>query len=246
MPATADDLRGLHDLHRRAKALRDRLASGPKTLASRQAVLATRRSALESGREALKKTRADQKLREGQVQGITAKVEDLRAKLNAVKKQAEYDAIRNQIAHDNLAVSRLEDEILELMSRIEAQEAALKAQEAEVATLAAEVDALKADLDSKAEAQAAQLKELEAAIVESEAIIPADQRDRYRRTLKQHGADALAPVEGGACTGCFVSVTPQMMNELINREHLAFCMTCGRILYLEEDHHPSAPRRASR
>ncbi len=31
MPATADNLRDLHLLHQRAKALRDRLTSGPKT-----------------------------------------------------------------------------------------------------------------------------------------------------------------------------------------------------------------------
>ena len=47
MSATAENLRDLHELHQRAKALRDRLTSGPKTLAARQAALANRQAELE-------------------------------------------------------------------------------------------------------------------------------------------------------------------------------------------------------
>ena len=64
--------------------------------------------------------------------------------------------------------------------------------------------------------------------------IPADQREQYLRNVKGRGADAMAFVEGGACSGCFVSVTTQMMNELINSHSLVFCKSCGRILYLPE------------
>ena len=88
------------------------------------------------------------------------------------------------------------------------------------------------------------LAELEAAIVDAEAIIPEEQRDRYRRTVKQRGADALAEVDGSACSGCFTTVTAQNMNELINGHNLLFCMTCGRILYLAEEDHPNTRRTA--
>ena len=32
------------------------------------------------------------------------------------------------------------------------------------------------------------------------------------------------------------------MNELINGDHLSFCKTCGRILYLAEEDHPNTRR----
>ena len=47
------------------------------------------------------------------------------------------------------------------------------------------------------------------ALVEAESVIPEDLRERYRRTVKQHGADAMAAVDYdrksqlGACSGCF-------------------------------------------
>jgi uncharacterized protein len=245
MPATsAANLRELHALHQRAKALRDRLISGPKTLATRQAVLASRRAALEEARKALKDRKAQVKLKESQLQGIQAKSDDLRVKLNQVKKQDEYNAIMHQLASDRKNVERLEVEILEAMEANDAKAAELAALEADVQKLDDEVAAFAREIESKAGDQGAQLQALEAAITEAEAIIPEDQRDQYRRVVKQRGADALAPAEGGACSGCYVSVTTQMMNELINCHHLVFCKSCGRILYLPEEDHPHTRRGA--
>ena len=242
MTATAHDLRELHALHQRAKALRDRLASAPKTLAAKQLNLANRKAAVEAASKAIKDLKAAQKTKETAVQSLKEKTSDLRTKLNAVKKQVEYDAIRNQIAHDNASVAKLEDETLDLMGKIEEQTAALATMEAEAKAIEKDVAALKADIEAKTAAQKVQLDEIDAAIRGAEAIIPEDQREQYLRNIKQRAADALAPVEGGACSGCFVSVTSQMLNELINGGHLVFCKTCGRILYMAEEEH-SALRR---
>ncbi len=248
MPATADNLRELHQLHQRAKALRDRLTSGPKTLAARQAALATRQAALETARKALQDAKVQLKKNEHLLQSQQSKIDDLKVKLNQVKKNEEYKAIQNQIAHDKLALGRVEDDILNAYSEIEAQAAALAAQDAEVKKFAEDVVAFQAQIDAQAGTQKTQLEELENAIVDAEAIIPEELRDRYRRTVKQRGADAMAAVEvdhksqTGACTGCFVAVTAQMMNELINAHTMTFCMTCGRILYLAEEEQQNTRR----
>ncbi len=242
MPTTADELRELHQLHQRAKALRDRLVSGPKTVTARQTVLARRQAELETARDTVKKTKTEIKSRETQVQSLRSKVDDLRVKLNAVKKQVEYDAIRSQIAHDNLAISKLEDETLELMSKGETQEAELKAAEAEVAKLAEDVKALAVQVEQKAEPMKAQLAELEQAITDAENVIPGEMRDQYRRVVKSMGAEGMAAVENGACTGCYLSPTAQTLNDLINGDRLVFCKTCGRILYLAEEEHDNLRR----
>ncbi len=246
MPAAAAaDLRELHALHERAKAIRDRLASGPKTLATRQGILAKRQAELEAARKVVMDLKMQAHKKETQLKGMQDKTSELRVKLNAIKKQVEYDAIRNQIANDNLAQSKLSEEILEGMIKADDQAAAIVAQEAELKKLADEIAALKLDIESKAAEQQATLAKLDAAIVEAEGVIPEDQREQYRRNVKQRGADAMAAVEHGACSGCYVSVTAQMMNEMINGGHLVFCKTCGRILYLAEAA-MSATRRTSR
>lgn len=236
MPAsTTDNLRELHGLHERAKAIRDRLASGPKTLASRQAILAKKLTELDASKKNVQDAKVQASKKEVQLKGMQTKTDELRVKLNSIKKQVEYDAIRNQLAHDNLAQSKLGDEILESMIKVEEQTAIVATQEAEYQKLAGEIAALKIDIESKAAEQKATLAKLEAALVEAEVFISEDQVEQYRRNVKQRGADAMAPIDGSACSGCYVTVTSQMMNELINGGHLVFCKTCGRILYLSEE-----------
>lgn len=235
MAATADNLRELHQLHQRAKALRDRITSGPKTLAARQASLAIRQNALEASRKAVQDSKVQLKKREHSLQAHQSKIDDLKVKLNLVKKNEEYKAIQNQIANDKAAIEKLEGEILEDMVRIDEQVAALATEEQEFKTFSAQVAEFKSEQESQAADQKARLEEVVAAIVGAEAIIPEDYRERYRRTVKQHGADAMAFIENHACSGCFVSITAQMMNELINNSTLSFCKTCGRVLYLAEE-----------
>jgi uncharacterized protein len=246
MSATATNLRDLHTLHQRAKALRDRLVSGPKTLAARQAFLASRRSAVENVHKALQEERVQVKKREHSLQAQQAKIDDLKLKRNQVKKNEEYKAIQNQIAHDEKTVEKLEFEIIEAMIRVDERAAEQAAIEAEVQKVATDVAALESQILAHAAEQEAQLRELEQAIIEAESIIPIDQRDQYRRNVKQRGSDAFASVdvENKACAGCFVSVTAQTINELLKATSLNFCKTCGRILYLSEDD-ISAARRST-
>jgi len=241
MPATTDSLRELHLLHQRAKALRDRLESGPKTLGARQAALAKRRDELEKARKGVQDMKLGVKKAEHALQASESKIEDLTVKLNQVKKNEEYKAIQNQIAHDKAAKAKHEDEILAGYEAVENQAASLTALEKEVEGFAGEVAKLETDLEAQAVGWRGQLAELESGIVEAERAIPPAQREQYRRVVRRFGADALAAVEGGACLGCYTTVTPQMINELINGEDLTFCKSCGRLLYLGEPE-PESPR----
>jgi len=236
MPATASDLQELHELHRRARALKDRLESAPKTLAARRRGLEKRRQELEAAQAALRAKRSEIQKRELTIQTQRARVDDLRIKLNQTRKNDEYKAIQNEIAAQNKTISRLEDESLEFMQAVETDTAALKTLEAEFAKLNEDVEALAAEIESKTEAQRAQFQELETAIHESESVVPEDDRERYRRTVRQRGDDAFAPVdqESRACHGCFQVITLQGLSELMSSDRLVFC-NCGRILYLEED-----------
>ena len=237
MPSTASSLRDLHQLHQRAKALRDRLTSGPKTLAARQAAAATRQVKLDEAKKALQDEKLTISKLEAQVQTLQAKNDDLLVKQKMAKKNDEYKALGTQMETNQASIARVEGQTLEAMERIAEREAVVAAADAEVKKFAADVAALAAQIEANSGTQQAQLAELEAAIVEAESFLDGDTRDRYRRTVKQRGADSLAAVEGGACSGCYQSVTGQVMNELINGQNLQFCMSCGRMLYMVDDEH---------
>jgi uncharacterized protein len=234
MAATAENLRDLHQLHQRARALEDRLSSGPKTLAARQVALAARQAELETVRKLVQDAKIGLKKHEHSLQAVEGKIDDLKIKLNQVKKNEEYKALQNQIAHDNAAKSKLEEQVLQALDVIETKVADLAKLEADVKRFTVELAAFRQQIEEQSVAHKAQLQELEAAITGAEIAIPEDFRDRYRRIVSRYGANALAVCEDGACHGCFTAVTAQMQNDLINGAGLCFCLSCGRLLYLPE------------
>jgi predicted nucleic acid-binding Zn-ribbon protein len=233
MPVAAERLRELHQLHQRARALRDRMTSAPKTLSARQAALAARQTELENAKKGLQDAKIQLKKHEHSLQSVESKIDDLKLKLNQVKKNDEYKALQNQIAHDNAAKSKIEEEILLCYDMIETKTSSVAKLDDEAKRFAQEVSSLGAQIEQQAASHQSQFQQIETALAEAEGAIPEDSRDRYRRIVSRYGADALAACEEGSCHGCFTALTPQMINDLINGE-LSFCLSCGRLLYLAE------------
>ncbi len=128
------------------------------------------------------------KKHEHSLQGVETKIDDLKIKLNLVKKNEEYKALQNQIAHDNATKAKLEEEILLALDAIETKTAELAKLEADVKRFAGEVTTLQKQIEDQAVAQKDQLRELETAITEAEIAIPEDFRDHLppdRRPLRR-------------------------------------------------------------
>ena len=182
MPATADNyvisISCINEL-----ALRDRVASGPKSLAARQAALANRQAELETARKALQDAKIQLKKHEHSLQSVESKIDDLKVKLNQVKKNDEYKALQNQIAHDTAAKSKIEEEILLCYEAIESKTAAVAKLEDEAKRSAQEVASLERQIHEQAATHSTQLREIETALAEAENAIPEEMRDRYRRIV---------------------------------------------------------------
>jgi predicted nucleic acid-binding Zn-ribbon protein len=67
----------------------------------------------------------------------------------------------------------------------------------------------------------------------AEVVLGGDTAAKYRRLVEAHGSEALAAVEGGVCTGCYVSLTSQQRVQL-NSGQILFCSSCGRLMYLPQ------------
>ena len=79
----------------------------------------------------------------------------------------------------------------------------------------------------------ADIARLEAELQQSEATLPDDIRELYRRIVRQKGEDALAVVENQCCGGCNQQVPLNMLSQIMLGQPV-FCKTCGRLLYLPE------------
>ena len=232
---TANSLREIHSLHQRAKAIQDRLSSHPKTVAARNVIVAKKETSLEQSKKELQQVKVSKGLKETQRKSVLAKIDDFSSKLLTVKKNEEYKAIQNEIALLKSQMGKIDDELIESELDIEDRAEKIKELEAEVAKLKSELTAFLKKFDENKPADDANLADLSRQIADAEAIIPIEIRDSYQRVIRQRGADALALVEEGACSGCFMAVTSQMVNDLINCDKLVFCRSCGRVLYMAEE-----------
>ena len=234
MTDSAGLLTGLHHYHKRVADLRDRLNRGPKQIQARQAHLNLKNGERDAAKEKLQKTRLTVSEKELSLKERENRILDIRAKLNSCSTNKEYQALIEQIAADEQANSVLSDEILELLDKVEEDKeavnvAAAAVQEAEeqLSTVTDKVEAQKGDLERD-------LADVEAKLKELESKLPQDVRGEYERVARAHGEDALAPLDGDVCGGCYQRVTPQMENEL-KLGRMVFCKSCGRMLYVAED-----------
>ncbi len=157
------------------------------------------------------------------------------SQLNSIKTNKEYTALVSEIGSKKADMSILEDEILIMMSKLEA---ANQGYEKAKENLKSEDESLK-DLTERVNT------ELREADIEIEKV--KDEQKKYIDLLDEHslkqysrlsnikGGKAIVPVIGNVCGGCSMTVTRQTLNELMSNKDLVFCRSCSRILYLDEN-----------
>ena len=233
LAVTADSLRTLHRLHRQLADLRDQLTAGPRQIAARTKHLQAVEAAHAGIQEEIKKAKmaADQK--QLQLRSAESKILDLEGKLNACKTNREYQLLKDQIAADRMATKVLEDEILEGLEQVDSVRATLPAAEQLVASAKKKLDETKARVAEEAAHLAGEVARVQAALEATEQELVDDARPLYDRAVKHKGADALAPLEGDCCGGCFQQITSKMSSDLL-LGRVVMCRSCGRLLYTPE------------
>jgi predicted nucleic acid-binding Zn-ribbon protein len=161
------------------------------------------------------------------------KVVDLRVKLNAASSNREYQALLEQIAAAEMAGSVLQDEILEGLEKTDQLTTSAKDAEKNLAVGKQDLEKARRAVEDSAATIRADLSRLEAELAQAEQSLPGDIKNDYQRIVRSKGADSLASVDDGVCTGCGQQITLNMQNEL-KLSKLVFCKACGRLLYLPE------------
>ncbi len=237
MSVTAGALRELHRLHRQLSDLRERTERGPKQIKARQTNLVRLETELNQIKADLKaaKVACDQK--HLQLKSGESKIQDLKSKLNAASSNREYQALKDQIAADDMANSVLQDEILESLEKLD--QFAAQVLDAEQKLIKANDELAKTELGVRDQQGllSSDIKRLEVELREAERILPADFLEAYQRIVKSKGSDAMAQVEGESCGGCSQLITANMFNSLL-MSRVVCCQNCGRLLYLPEDRSP--------
>ena len=224
----------LQDIDLKVRRLREQQKRHPEMLASFERRREQNRAEIERTREALAAAQKNKRDRDKDLEVGAQKVEKLKARTSEIKTNKEYTALLKEIETAELENKTIEDEILVLMEKIDAASAQIGAAE----TRASEEDAAIAADQKAQEAVFAEVEsELTAALAQRQAAAEGIQPailTQYQKLLDSKAGMAMAEARGEACSGCYMSIPPQVFVNVKKNENVITCPHCGRILYYKE------------
>lgn len=158
------------------------------------------------------------------------------AKLSSVKTNKEYQAFLKEIDDIKVKNSKLEDEMIEFLDRIEEAENTLNAKKAEYSDLQTRLNNEKETIQKETEEGKRQLEILDAQLKTVAAGIDAGLLATYNKVKAlQSNEIGIVAVTDAVCQGCNMNIPPQMYNELQRGDSLKRCPICDRIIYWENE-----------
>jgi len=156
------------------------------------------------------------------------------ARALAVKTQREYQAVQRE---SEIAKKRrgelegqikefleekkvIEDSCLEVESRIGDQEKTLKKERSEADSRLKKIQGEREDLEKT--------REVEASLIDPVLL------GKYQKVFERYRGKGVVRVSGGVCNGCFMTIPPQLYNQVLAQGGVHQCPNCGRIIYVEQ------------
>lgn len=220
----------IHGLLKQQTDLKERLQRAPRRI---QMVRNNEASFLKAWEDAKQLTRqthmaADQK--QLQLGEREAKIKDLNFRLNTCETNKEFQLLKERIAADEQANSVLQDEILEMLERLDVMQA--ETAQAKTNYEKAQGDAAKSieEIEREIESMKRDLKDVENDLQAAEKKLTMDVLPEYRRKIKGLNENVLGQTDGENCGNCYQRLTAQMAAN-IQMKKAVFCQGCGCLLY---------------
>jgi predicted nucleic acid-binding Zn-ribbon protein len=206
----------------------------PETLAILERRRASLNDDLDKVQEELRAAQKNKRDRDKDLETEAQKVEKLKARSSEIKNNKEYQALLKEIEAAEQENKAIEDDILGLMEKIDAAAAQITAAEQRAKE---ETAAIQVEQKQHEEAFAKLEEELKAIEEERQKAIARISKQvltQYQKLLVTKAGIALAEARGESCSGCYMSIPPQVYVNVKKNESIITCPNCGRILYYKE------------
>src|SRR5512147_976881 len=224
----------LQEMDGKIRSLADQNKRLPEILAGLESRRAANKAELEKVKENLLAAQKSKRDRDKDLEAGIQKVEKLKARTSEIKNNKEYQAMLKEIETAEQENKTIEDDILALMEKIDAASAGIASAEQyareEEAAIQAEQKQHEADFAKIGE----ELKRTDNARQEFVSRVEPSVLSLYEKLLKTKSGTAIAEARGESCSGCYMSIPPQVFVNVKKNEGIITCPHCGRILYFKE------------
>ncbi|MGA1871079.1 MAG: zinc ribbon domain-containing protein [bacterium] len=231
MKEQIDNLRHLQELDIRIVKLDKEIEKIPIEIESITQELTAVENEYKLAHEKIDTANKERRKKERELEGKEELLSKYKTQLLSVKTNKEYDAMQHEIANKKEEISHLEEEIIILIDKTDADTELLKQQQHEL-----KISQEEAQKKQKIKEQhlTTLKEERERVLVEKKTLLPAIEPrllDDYSKLYQSRGGIAVVEARDNACLGCNIRLMSQLFQEIMIGDKMIRCPNCSRILY---------------
>jgi len=240
MDAALEHLIRLQKVDEQIAQLHHSIAELPKHLASLEEKLRTQKASLDDADKSIAAEEVRRRRLDSDLKDIQEKVARYRGQSSSVKTNDEFRALQHEIDFAEAEISKIEDQQIQVLERVESLQSASRDTAAALAaqnTLMEQEKTLARAVSAEQQAQLADLRqerELHRGSID-ESILRT-----YDRIAASSRKTGLARVQGQRCLACQMYLRPQIWNQ-VRGGQLITCESCARLLYFDLSLEPPPP-----
>jgi predicted nucleic acid-binding Zn-ribbon protein len=240
MGAMLQSLRDLQDLELQIFDIREQIGRQERRVAAQQAKLGKLRSELEAEREHIRREQVRFDALDLDLKSRSANIDKLREHLNTVRTNKEYAGFLAQMNNEKADLSKIEAQAMEAMQAVETRKAALAQRDKSEALEVERLREAEQQLTQTRQSLSGKLSTLEQQREDAIRHIDPKMAGMFRKLSERYNGEPLAAVvqpnprlHEYLCSGCNMTLRPDVANALRVRDELQTCKNCGKILFME-------------
>jgi len=213
----------------------------PELLAALERKSEEHKAELGRVREVLETAQKDKRDRDRDLEEGTGKVEKLKARTPDIKTNKEYTALLKEIETAEQENKAIEDDILKLMEKIDAAAGEIRTAESRSSQETAAIEAERKQIEESMARLDGALAADEHVRADIAARVDTALLSQYQQRYTSLNGKVVVEARGESCSGCFMSIPPQIFVNVKKNTEIITCPNCHRILYFKEAITPKTP-----
>ncbi|MDX1776345.1 MAG: C4-type zinc ribbon domain-containing protein [Desulfobulbales bacterium] len=201
----------------------------------REEVFNERQASVEELKEKIEAADTQRRELEAELSDEMNRIKERQAKMMQVQTNREYQSLLKEIEDGKKSVKEKEEEIVRIM---ETSEANTKIMAEEESLIGEETKAL-ASTRKKVKKHAKEIEDQKTKILVKREKMAKDIKNpalkKYDMLRIRRNGKAVVGVVNGVCQGCFMSIPPQHLNDILKGDRILNCPTCQRILFYQPE-----------
>ena len=204
----------------------------------------TLQNALEAKKEEVQLSKIQFDRLELELKSRDEQIARLRASLNTAKTNKEYSAVLTQLNTTKADSSKVENQTLELMKDIEADEIERVEIQKQMDEQKQQLERIRSEAETLARKYQNDIDKVQAEWDQVAKNIPEKPLEIFKRVTETYDGQAVAVIEqqngkkgAYSCGGCFMGLTAECVNLLMTKDDIIRCPNCTRILVLGSEEH---------